>query len=225
MKILIIEDDKRIARPLREELHHLNYVVDIAADGVLGLELALSGSYDLILLDIMLTGMDGYTICKTLRDSGSTTAILMLTARSLKNDKVTGLDVGADDYLTKPFELDELTARIRALTRRSPSVRKTVFDCGQLQIDTSSCSVTFDQAKIDLTPTEYRLLLHFVRNPSVTFSGEDLIDRLWSHDCVAGKEAIKTHMMTLRRKLSKAGVAKNLIETVYGFGYRLNETC
>lgn len=223
MKILIIEDDERIALPVKEELQHQNYVVDLAFDGVQGLEMAMAGQYDVVLLDLMLPELNGFSICQKLRDGGSESAILMLTARGDKHDKVIGLDAGADDYLTKPFDLDELSARIRALSRRTKSQRKVVIQCGPLQIDTASCLVTFGDKAIELTPTEYRLIVHFARNPGQVFNGEELLDKLWSQDDAPGREAIKTHMKTLRKKFTEAGVEKDVIETVYGFGYRLKE--
>jgi len=221
MKILIVEDDQRIAIPLKEELQHQNYVVDMAIDGSEGLEMAMTGQYDIIVLDLMLPKLSGFSVCKQLRDNGNSAAILMLTARSDKKDKVVGLDCGADDYLTKPFDLDELSARVRALSRRSISQRKSVISCGPLEIDTVSCAVTFREKVIDVTPTEYRLLAHFALNPTATFNGEELLDKLWSQDSAGGKETIKTHIKTLRKKLVAAGIKEEVIETVYGFGYRL----
>lgn len=221
VKILIVEDDERIAVPLKEELQHQNYVVDLALDGLQGLEMATHGQYDIILLDLMLPKISGFSLCKQLRDSGNSSAILMLTARSAKQDKVVGLDCGADDYLTKPFDLDELSARIRALSRRSIGQRKSLIACGPLQIDTASCVVTYREKVIDVTRTEYRLLVHFALNPETTFNGEELLDKLWSQEFAGGKETIKTHIKTLRKKLSAAGIKDAVIETVYGFGYRL----
>lgn len=221
MKILIIEDDERIASPVREELEHQCYVVDIAVEGNIGLEMARTGDYDIILLDLMLPVLDGFSICKQLREEGNSSAILMLTARGEKHDKISGLDSGADDYITKPFDLDELSARIRALSRRSGTQRKTLINCGRLQIDTALCQVLYEETIVDLTPTEYRILLHFARNPGAIFNGEELIERLWSSNESPGRETIKTHMKTLRKKLASAGGNKDVIETVYGFGYRL----
>lgn len=221
MKILIVEDDERIALPLKEELQHQNYVVDVAFNGIQGLEMAMGGQYDIVLLDLMLPNLNGFSVCKQLRDNGNSSAILMLTARSEKQDKVVGLDCGADDYLTKPFDLDELLARVRALSRRSIGPRKSVISYGPLQIDTVSCTVTYHEKTVEVTPTEYRLLLHFALNPKAIFNGEQLLDKLWSQESVGGKETIKTHIKTLRKKLIAAGIKEEVIETVYGFGYRL----
>jgi two-component system response regulator QseB len=221
MKILIVEDDDRISIPLKEELQHQNYVVDLAFDGSQGLEMATAGRYDIILLDLMLPKLNGFSVCKQLRENGNSSAILMLTVRNEKQDKVAGLNCGADDYLTKPFDLDELSARIRALSRRFISQRQSLIPCGPLQIDTVSCTVSYLEKPIEVTPTEYRLLVHFALNPTATFNGEELLDKLWSQEFVGGKETIKTHIKTLRKKLSAAGVQEPVIETVYGFGYRL----
>ncbi len=221
MKILIVEDDQRIALPLKEELQHQKYVVDVAFDGLQGLEMAMVGQYDIILLDLMLPKLNGFAVCKQLRDKGNSCAILMLTARSDKQDKIGGLDCGADDYMTKPFDLDELSARVRALSRRSIAQRTALISCGPLQIDTVSCTVTHHERVIDVTPTEYRLLVHFAHNPTATFKGEELLQKLWSQESGGGKETIKTHIKTLRKKIAVAGVKEEVIETVYGFGYRL----
>lgn len=222
MKILIIEDDERIAIPVKEELVHQNYVVDIAHDGAQGLLMARLGQYDVLVLDLMLPKLSGISVCSALRREGNTAAILMLTARNEKQDKVQGLDAGADDYLTKPFDLEELSARVRALARRSTMERRTIVECGNVTIDTAACRVWSNDKNIELTPTEYRLLLHFARNPATTFSSEELLGRLWSQDEAPGLETVKTHLKTLRRKLSSAG-ADSLIETVYGFGYKLKD--
>ncbi len=222
MKILIVEDDKRIAVPLKEELQHQNYVVDVAHDGLQGLEMAKAGQYDVVLLDLMLPKLSGFSVCKQLRESGNSCAILMLTARSGKVDKVVGLDCGADDFVTKPFDLDELSARVRALFRRSVAhSRSSVISCGPLQINTVSCLVTYLGNVIDVTPTEYRLLMHFAHNPTAIFRGEELLHKLWSPESVGGRETIKTHIKTLRKKIAAVGVSEQVIETVYGFGYRL----
>lgn len=178
MKILIIEDDERIALPVKELLEHQRYAVDIAADGLQGLEMATTSHYDVVLLDLMLPSLSGFSVCKRLREQGSSAAILMLTARSDKKDKIEGLDSGADDYLTKPFDLDELSARVRALMRRPTAPRKTVIDCGPLTIDTAACTVLNGGTEVELTPTEYRLLLHFARNPHQFFKGDELLDQL-----------------------------------------------
>jgi two-component system, OmpR family, response regulator QseB len=221
MRILLVEDDHRIARALALELKYENHTVDIASDGIAGWELADSAVYDLILLDIMLPKLDGISLCKRLRSSGSNTLVLMLTARDMTSDKVMGLDAGADDYLIKPFDLDELLARIRALCRRTPEVKQTILTYGDLQLDPATHSVTYAESSLSLTPKEYMILECFLRNPTQVLTRSAILDKLWEFDKVSGEETIKVHITNLRRKLKAAGGEENFIETIYGVGYRL----
>lgn len=222
MRILIVEDDSRIAKPLAEDLTHQNHAVDIALDGELGWDCFQTADYDLILLDVMLPKIDGITLCKKIRQAGSNTLVLMLTARDTTADKVVGLDAGADDYLIKPFELEELSARIRALSRRSREVHHPVLTHGKLELDSGSCIVTYNKKALDLTPKEYMILELFLKNPSQVLTRSAIMDRLWTFDQVSGEQTIKTHLTNLRRKLKDAGASSKLIETVYGLGYRLS---
>jgi two-component system, OmpR family, response regulator QseB len=221
MRILIVEDDDRIAKPLAEDLRHQKHVVDIANDGLSGWDYAQAVPYDLILLDIMLPKLDGIGLCKRLRAAGSKSLILMLTARDTIGDKVVGLDAGADDYLVKPFELEELAARIRALSRRTPEMQSDLLSYGALQLDPGRCVVTYDRAEIDLTPKEYMILELFLRHPTKVLTRTMILDRLWELDQVSSEQTVKTHLTNLRRKLKEAGEPQELIETVYGIGYRL----
>jgi two-component system, OmpR family, response regulator QseB len=221
MKILLVEDDDRIARPLARDLRHQNHVVDIAKDGVEGWDFAEAASYDLILLDIMLPRMDGITLCKRLRDNASNALILMLTARDTTTDKVVGLDAGADDYLVKPFALEELAARIRALCRRGADSKPLVLSYGQLQFDPSTRIVTYAEQPLSLTPKEYMILECLLTHPTQVLTRSALLDKGWEFDQLAGEATIKTHVTNLRRKLKAAGSPEDLIETVYGIGYRL----
>jgi DNA-binding response OmpR family regulator len=221
MRILLVEDDDRIAQPLAEDLRHQYHVVDIAEDGLKGWECTQSVSYDLILLDLMLPRLDGLSLCKRLRSAGCMAPILMLTARDTTTDKVIGLDAGADDYLIKPFELEELAARVRALSRRSLETRQPVLICGDLQLDPSTCNVSYGGKALSLTPKEYMILELFLRNPTLVFSRSSLLDKLWEFGKLPAEETIKTHITSLRRKLKEAGSSEELIETVYGLGYRL----
>lgn len=222
MKILLVEDDDRIANPLAEALRHQNHGVEIARDGIEGWDYAMAAQYDLILLDLMLPRLDGITLCKRLRSAGSQALILMLTARDTTTDKVIGLDAGADDYLVKPFKLEELAARIRALSRRSGDVKPSILSHEKLQLDPSTYVVTYADQALMLTPKEYRILECFLRSPSQVFSRAALLDKLWDLDQSSGEETIKTHITNLRRKLKEAGCPETAIETVYGVGYRLN---
>lgn len=221
MRILLVEDDDRIAQPLAEDLRHQYHVVDVAEDGLKGWECTQSVSYDLILLDLMLPRLDGLSLCKRLRSAGCMAPILMLTARDTTTDKVIGLDAGADDYLIKPFELEELAARVRALSRRSLETRQPVLICGDLQLDPSTCNVSYGGKALSLTPKEYMILELFLRNPTLVFSRSSLLDKLWEFGKLPAEETIKTHITSLRRKLKEAGSSEELIETVYGLGYRL----
>jgi two-component system, OmpR family, response regulator QseB len=219
---LIVEDDDRIAKPLAEDLKHQNHVVDIVSDGIEGLEYAQSGNYDLILLDLMLPGLDGITVCKRLRTAKYSTPILMLTARDTTSDKIIGLDAGADDYLVKPFELEELAARIRALSRRNIDTRQPILIHGDLQLDPSNCNVTYAGNPLLLTPKEYMILECFLKNPTQLLTRSAILDKLWEFDKLSGEETVKTHIANLRKKLRTAGSSEGFIETIYGIGYRLS---
>jgi DNA-binding response OmpR family regulator/HPt (histidine-containing phosphotransfer) domain-containing protein len=222
MRILLVEDDHLIAQAVAETLTKQNqYIVDIAADGQEGLELAEAFSYDLVLLDVMLPKLDGISLCQQLRREGYQMPIFMLTARDTRTDKVIGLDAGADDYLVKPFDFQELTARIRALLRRGNSTLPTVLKWGELQLDPSSCEVAYGTQSLHVTPKEYALLELFLRSSQRTFSRSEIIDRLWTLEDPPQEDTIKSYIKSLRQKLKAAGAQSDLIETVYGLGYRL----
>lgn len=223
MRILIVEDDERIAKPLAEDLKHQYHVVDIVGDGIEGLEYAQSGEYDLILLDLMLPRLDGITLCKRLRASSCNAFILMLTARDTTGEKIIGLDAGADDYLIKPFELEELAARIRALSRRNTESHQSLLIHSDLQLDPNTCNVTYRQQPLSLTPKEYMILECFLKNPHQVLTRSAILSKLWEFDKSSGEETVKTHITNLRRKLKLVGNSKDLIETVYGIGYRLGK--
>ncbi|MGJ3249438.1 MAG: response regulator transcription factor [Elainellaceae cyanobacterium] len=221
MRILLVEDDDRIARPLAEDLRHQRYVVEVAADGIEGWDYAQAADYDLVLLDLMLPKLDGISLCKRLRSSGYKGFVLMLTAKDTTSDKILGLDAGADDYLVKPFELEELAARMRALLRRPPEMRQNVLTQGQLTVDPACHEASYAGKALDLTPKEYLLLEHLLQNPGQVFTRTMLLDKLWELDRASGENTIKTHLTNLRKKLRAAGCKERLIETVYGVGYRL----
>lgn len=163
MKVLVVEDDHLIALPIREELQQQHYVVDLASDGQMGWDAATATHYDLILLDLMLPKLDGISLCYRLRQSGFKQPILMITARGTTRDKIAGLDSGADDYLVKPFELEELAAHVRALLRRQSADKLPLLRWQKLTLNLQTCEVDFSGTNVDLTPTEYRLLAHFFR--------------------------------------------------------------
>ncbi|GAB4239652.1 MAG: hypothetical protein Kow0049_27070 [Stanieria sp.] len=221
MRILLVEDDDRIGKPLAEGLKNEHHVVEIATDGMEGWEYAQGAEYDLILLDLMLPKLDGIELCKRLRKTKSKALILMLTARDTTDDKVIGLDAGADDYLVKPFKLKELTARIRALSRRSYELKPQILIYEELQLNPSTGEVTYEGNLLSLTPKEYLILEYFLRHPKQILTRSAILDKLWEFDNSSGEGTIKTHITNLRSKLKTAGSKDNLIETVYGIGYRL----
>lgn len=223
MKILIIEDDERLSEAVAEDLSDQNYTVELALDGLSGFELANAFHYDLILLDLMLPQLDGITVCKRLRSAGNTTPVLMLTARDTTGDKVVGLDAGADDYLVKPFELQELAARTRALLRRQQTNFAPALTWGGLKLDPNACEATYEASDLGLSPKEYRLLEMFLRGGRRVYSRTQILDHLWAFECCPEEDTVRAHIKGLRQKLKSAGAPPDLIETVYGLGYRLKK--
>lgn len=221
MRILLVEDDVRISEPVVIDLRRQRYLVDVADDGRAGLDFARTGAYDILLLDIMLPSIDGIAICRSLRAERCSAFILMLTARDAISDKVRSLDAGADDYLVKPFALEELSARLRALARRTPETRDVVLRFASLAVHPISARLTVGESPVPLTKTEYAMLTLFLRNPRVIFTKADLLHRLSEFDGTASEESIKVHVTNLRRKLREGGCTDNIIETIYGTGYRL----
>ncbi|MBF2009481.1 MAG: response regulator [Chlorogloeopsis fritschii C42_A2020_084] len=222
MRILLVEDDDSLAQAVAAVLSKQNYVVDIAADGEAGWELVSVCNYDLILLDVILPKLDGISLCRQLRQEGYKMLILLLTAKDSRTDKVMGLDAGADDYVVKPFDFGELSARIRALGRRGNSSLPPVLEWGSLRLDPSSCEVTYAGKVLHITAKEYSILELFLRNHQRTFSRSAIVDHLWGADTdPPADDTIKSHIKSLRQKFKAAGAPYNLIETVYGLGYRL----
>lgn len=222
MKILLVEDDENTAKVLTETLTNLHYTVNTATNGQIGLQLAQTYEYDAIVLDVVLPELDGITICRQLRSNGNRTPILLLTACDSSGDRVIGLEAGADDYLVKPFALEELIARIRALLRRGNTILTgEVLSWEKLQLNPNTGEVTYNSQLLHLTPKEYGLLELFLCNPRRIFSRSAIIDRLWSMDDFPGEEAVTTHIKGLRQKLKSAGIPQDILETVYGLGYRL----
>jgi DNA-binding response OmpR family regulator/HPt (histidine-containing phosphotransfer) domain-containing protein len=221
MRILLVEDDEVLADVLLQSLTSKNYIVDLVEDGRSGLEYAQSAEYELILTDVGLPMLDGITLCQRLRSEGCSTPILLITARDASQERIKGLDAGADDYLTKPLDLQELHARVRALLRRGEIPHTPILEVGELRLDPSSCQVSYQGKPLKVTPKEYSLLEIFLRNPLRVFSRAQLIDYLWNFDDPPLEESVKAHIKGLRQKLKKAG-ASDWIENVYGIGYRLN---
>jgi len=221
-RILIIEDDEGIVRVLRRALSYEGYTVDTALDGENGLHLARDHHPDLVILDLMLPGMDGIEVCQRLRSGGST-PILMLTAKDAVQDRVQGLDAGADDYMTKPFELDELLARLRALLRRTQLDRAPVLSFLDLILDTSTRQASRKGRVIPLTAKEYDLLELFLRHPRQVLTREMIFDRVWGYDFGGESNVLDVYIRYLRQKLESEG-EQRLIHTVRGVGYVLRET-
>ena len=221
MRILLIEDDEILIQVLVKSLESQHYTVDVAQDGQLGWEYAQDSHYDLILIDVGLPRLDGITLCQRLRNEGCSIPILLITAKDASSDRIRGLDAGADDYLTKPLDLGELQARVRALLRRGETAFTPLLEVGELVLDPNSYQVRYGEQPLKLTPKEYSLLELFLRNPTRVFSRGQIIDRLWSYDDPPLEDSVKAHVKGLRRKLKKVGVS-DWIENVYGIGYRLN---
>lgn len=224
MRILLIDDDETLTQAIAAVLAPQQHLIDIAADGQAGWELATLVTYDLLLLDVMLPKLDGISLCRQLRQRQNQVPILMMTARDTSTDKVMGLDAGADDYLVKPFDLDELAARVRALLRRGGNTAQPAIAWAGLCLDPKSGSVTYCDRPLQLSPKEYALLELLLRNPQRLFSRSAILDHLWSFDEPPGEDTVKAHVKGLRHKLKAAGANADLIETVYGRGYRLNAT-
>ncbi|MBB3284910.1 response regulator transcription factor [Mitsuaria sp. BK037] len=220
MRILLVEDDRKAAGLLVRGLREEGFVVDHAASLAEADEAAFVTTHDLIVLDGMLPDGDGVTLCRTLRARGQQVPVLMLTARDALSDRVDGLNAGADDYLTKPFEFEELLARLRALLRRSDMTRPPVLVADDLRLDPASLQVTRAGRPIELTPKEFALLQALMRQPGAVVPRQRLAEQIWHGDPLAIDNLIDAHMSKLRRKIDAAG-ARPLIETVRGRGFRL----
>jgi len=222
MKILLVEDDQFLGEMLSSSLTSNHYTVDLAADGEVGLELAYLWKYDLVILDLQLPKLDGLSVCRQLRSKGLIVPILILTSQNSNQEIATGLDAGADDYLVKPFNLDELLARIRALLRRgNTETIAPVLAWGNLCLDPSIAQVTYLDRIVAVRPKEYVLLELLLRCPHQIFSRDAIIDRLWTADDCPTKHAVTNLIKDLRHRLNDAGMTEELIETVYGIGYRV----
>ena len=219
MKILLIEDEPGIARLIRRGLEDAGYAVEATANGRLGLEMAQEKSYNLLLLDLMVPGLDGWQVCESLRASGSQLPILMLTARDSVPDRVRGLDMGADDYLPKPFEFPELLARVRALLRRDRVHRSRVIQVDDLVIDTGQRRVTRADTEIGLSHREYELLEALAAHESQVLTREVIQERIWM-DEDSYSNTVDVYIGMLRKKID-AGHPRKLIQTVRGLGYTL----
>ncbi|NJO81236.1 MAG: response regulator transcription factor [Cyanobacteria bacterium RM1_2_2] len=223
MRILVVEDDIQLAEILTEALSDRQYAVDVAEDGEAAWHFINTLEYDLIVLDLTLPKLDGVTLCQKLRQRDAALPVLMLTARDTVADKIIGLDAGADDYVIKPFDLQELMARVRALLRRGNVTRSPGLEWGGLRLDPSTFEVSYDNTPLHLTPKEFAVLELLVSSGRRVLSRSNIIERIWSLDDPPTEETVKTHIKSLRHKLKSADAPEDLIETVHGLGYRLKQ--
>lgn len=222
MRVLIIEDHQDIAASIYDYLEQLGYTMDAAGDGVTGLHLAVTNDYDVIVLDLGLPGIDGVDVCRRLRqDARKATPILMLTARDSLENKLDGFSAGADDYLVKPFALQELAARVKALSGRATRPPMQKFTVGDLTLDIERHEVKRNGQRVDLNPTIFRLLMFFMQNPHRVIKREELEHAVWQDD-PPDSDALRTHLSNLRNAIDKP-FDQPLLQTIRGFGYRLTD--
>jgi len=222
MRVLVVEDEARMAGVLQRALKEEGHAVDVAGDGLEGLWLATENQYAAIVLDVMLPGMDGFELCRRLRESGAWAPVLMLTARDAVTDRVRGLDAGADDYLVKPFSLMELAARLRALARRDSRVRPPVLVAGDLRLDPAAKRVWRAGTELQLSPKEYSLLELFLRHPGRVLTRSQIIEAVWDFAYDGGSNVVDQYVNYLRRKID-GPFGRHDLETVRGMGYRLRQ--
>jgi DNA-binding response OmpR family regulator len=224
MKILVVEDEHRIAQSIKKGLMQERYAVDVAYTGTGGFDLASTEEYDCIILDLMLPGMDGLEICRQLRKNQTHTPILILTAKGQTQDKIEGLNTGADDYLTKPFSFEELLARIRALIRRPKHIATNVITVGDLSLDTQTFEVKRGSITIPLSGKEFMLLEYMMRHPKQILSKDHIISHVWDYDANILPNTVEVNIKNLRQKIDLPNPkSKPLIHTVRGFGYKIGE--
>jgi DNA-binding response OmpR family regulator len=222
MRILVVEDDKRVGGFLKRGLEEEKYAVDLCPSGSDALYMADTSAYDVIILDIMLPGKDGFTVCRELREKGNLTPVLMLTAKDTKKDIVSGLSEGADDYLTKPFSFEELLARIRALLRRNQEYKSATLKARDLELNPVKRTVMRAGKMIDLTGKEYALLEYLLRNKGRIVTASMILEHVWSMDYMGSSNIVNVYLNHLRNKIDKDSDEK-LIQTIRGHGYRIDE--
>jgi two-component system, OmpR family, response regulator len=220
MRILVIEDNQPIADAIVQMLEAQKFAANVVRDGEAGLDHLLRQSYDAAIVDVGLPGMDGFAVARKARAEGVQTPILMLTARDAVEDRVAGLDSGADDYLAKPFEENELVARLRAILRRADRPLVSVIEVGKLRVDVGARTAAYDGKGIEFGATEFRLLELMARNAGIALSRTQILERIWDYDFDGSSNIVDVYVSQLRRKLKKQG-ASGIIETVWGVGYRL----
>ncbi len=218
MRILVVEDELKMSRAIRRGLEHEGYVVDVVPDGNEALFWAFENTYDAILLDVMLPGKNGFSVCKKLRDENCWTPVLMLTARNAVEDRIAGLDVGADDYLTKPFSFGELLARLRALLRRGPLERPVVLTIGDITLDPAAHSVSRAGQAIELSSREFALLEFLMRHPGEVITRTQILDHVWDYNYDGLSNVVDVYIGYLRKKLEKP-FNSQVIRAIRGVGY------
>jgi two-component system, OmpR family, response regulator len=222
MRVLVIEDHVRMAELIERGLRREAYAVDLAGTGELGVSMATANDYDVLVLDLILPDFDGFEVLRRIRSHGSWVPVLVLTARDAVDDRVKGLDAGADDYLTKPFAFAELLARIRALVRREPVPRPAVLSVGDLSLDPASHEVRREGTAIELTPKEFALLHLFMRHPGTVLSREQLIEHAWDLAYDGDSNVVDVYVRYLREKIDRP-FGRRTLETARGLGYRLRD--
>lgn len=224
MRILVVEDEHRIGASLKKGLELEKYAVDLAFEGQDGFDMATTEEYDCIVLDLMLPGMDGLTICKKLREMNIHTPILMLTAKTQIEDKIKGLDFGADDYLTKPFSFEELLARVRALIRRPSGSQNPIIKVGDLEMDTINFEVKRGSVQINLSSKEYSLLEYLMRHDGKIISKDQITSHVWNYDDDILPNTVEVYIRKLRQKIEVPFKdKKSILKTVRGFGYKIEK--
>ncbi len=229
-RILLIEDNQELANLLALNLEDLGYGIDTVFDGTTGLSMAEAGAYDLIVLDLMLPGVDGLEICRRVRAGNGYTPIIMLTAKSSEMDRILGLELGADDYVTKPFSIRELIARVKAIFRRIDEMKsihrpdeQAIVRVGELTIDPVKRTVIAGEKAIDLTAKEFDLLLHFAKHPGRVFTRGNLLDAVWGYSHDGYEHTVNSHINRLRAKIETNPAKPTHILTVWGVGYKFAE--
>lgn len=222
MRILVVEDERDLNRIIVKRLTAAGYTADACYDGMEALDYLAGAVYDAAIFDVMMPRLDGFSAVRRLREKGDNTPVLFLTARDAVSDRVAGLDLGANDYLVKPFSFDELLARIRAMTRKSAGASTSVFTCGGLTLDEAAHTVTRDGQKIDLSAKEFAVLDYLIRNKGAVLSRESIENNVWNYDWEGGTNVVDVYMSYLRRKVD-TGFENKLIHTVRGVGWVLRE--
>ena len=221
-RILIVEDEPSIALALEDDLRREGYATEVVMDGVEACRRGVAEKYDLFLLDVMLPGKDGFEVCRHLRSEGVKAPILMLTARGQESDKVIGLEIGADDYVTKPYGPRELRARVKALLRRSAETERAVHRFGEFELDTGRCELRRSGEVVDLKPLEYRLLAFLLKREGLVLTRQQILDAVWGEDMHVTDRVVDNQVTNLRKKIESDPARPRFLQSVRGMGYRFD---